>query len=168
VIISGDIARHGVAIMAVREGLGFETTITSDCAPLATPVRDLLRAGIDVHCLRDLTRGGLATALIEIAETANVIIRLNDTAIPVSAPVRGACELLGLDPLYIANEGRFAAFVPAAGAEEALAILKRHDEAAVIIGHVEAFVRNGEVRLDTIGGSRPLDMLSGEQLPRIC
>lgn len=168
VIISGDIARHGIAIMAAREGLGFETTITSDCAPLAAPVRDLLRAGIDIHCLRDLTRGGLATALIEIAETANVLIRLNDAAIPVSAPVRGACELLGLDPLYIANEGRFIAFTPATTAAETLAILRRHGEAAVIIGHVAAFARNGEVRLDTIGGSRPLDMLSGEQLPRIC
>ncbi len=168
VIVSGDIARHGIAVMAVREGLGFETVITSDCAPLAAAVLELLHAGIDIHCLRDLTRGGLATALIEIAQAGGVLIRLDDAAIPVSDQVRGACELLGLDPLYVANEGRFAAFVPAAAAGQTLAILQRHGEHPAMIGRVEGFMSSGEVRLDTIGGSRPMDMLMGEQLPRIC
>jgi hydrogenase expression/formation protein HypE len=168
VVLSGDIARHGIAIMAVREGLGFETPIISDCAPLAGAVAELLEAGIDVHCLRDLTRGGLATALIEIAETAGVTIRLADATIPVSDPVRGACEILGLDPLYVANEGRFVAFLPREEAPRALAILQRHDACATVIGHAEAVANHGEVCLETIGGSRVLDMLSGEQLPRIC
>lgn len=168
VLVSGDIARHGIAVMAAREDLGFEPAITSDCAPLAAAVRDLVQSGVDLHCLRDLTRGGLATALIEIAQAGHVCIRLDGSAIPVSDPVRGACELLGLDPLYIANEGRFAVFVPAAAAGETLSVLKRHGEAAAIIGHVEASTRYGEVHLDTIGGSQPLDMLTGDQLPRIC
>jgi hydrogenase expression/formation protein HypE len=154
--------------MAVRESLGFETTIVSDCAPLIGPVRALVAAGIPLHCLRDLTRGGLATALIEIAETAGLALRLEQQAIAVSDPVRGACEILGLDPLYVANEGRFVAFVPAARAEEAVSILRRYDAAAAIVGRVEQMHARGEVLLDTIGGSRPLDLLSGEQLPRIC
>jgi hydrogenase expression/formation protein HypE len=168
VIVSGDIARHGIAIMAVREGLGFETTIASDCAPLAAEVRELLRAGIEIHCLRDLTRGGLATALIEIAETAKVVIRLNDKAIPVAEPVRGACEILGLDPLYVANEGRFAVLLPAEFAGIATAILRRFNSQTAVIGHVETNARYGELRLATIGGDRVLDLLAGDQLPRIC
>lgn len=168
VIVSGDIARHGIAVMAVREGLGFETTITSDCAPLSAPVQALLRAGIEIHCLRDLTRGGLATALIEIAQVARLLVRLEDSAIPISDPVRGACELLGLDPLYVANEGRFVAFVPAAHSERALAALRHHGKDAAVIGQVRSSSSRGEVSLDTIGGTRPLDMLTGEQLPRIC
>ena len=107
-----------------------------------------------MHCLRDLTRGGLATALIEIAEAAGVAIRLDEAAIPVSEPVRGACEILGLDPLYVANEGRFVAFVPAAAADRSPRYSRRHGEAAIIIGRVEAFTKTGEVRLETIGGSR--------------
>jgi len=138
VILSGDIGRHGIAVMAIREALGFETAITSDCAALVTPVRELLLSGIDVHCLRDLTRGGLATALIEIAEAGNVIIRIEDSIIPVSRPVRGACEILGLDPLYVANEGRFVAFVPPDAAGWAVAILQRHDKDAAVIGYVAA------------------------------
>jgi hydrogenase expression/formation protein HypE len=169
VILSGDIGRHGIAVMAIREGLGFETTITSDCAALANPVRELMLSGIEVHCLRDLTRGGLATALIEIADAGKVVIRLEDSAIPVSNPVRGACEILGLDPLYVANEGRFVAFVPAEAADLTVAILQRHGKDAATIGHVEALAsRGGEVQLKTLGGSRSLDMLTGEQLPRIC
>jgi hydrogenase expression/formation protein HypE len=168
VILSGDIGRHGVAIMAVREGLGFETEIVSDCAPLIAPVRALMADGVTLHCLRDLTRGGLATALAEIAETAAVEIRLEAHAIPVSDPVRGACEILGLDPLYVANEGRFVAIVPAQAAEVALRSLRDFDSGAAIIGRVERHKQRGEVMLDTIGGLRPLDLLSGEQLPRIC
>ncbi|MDA8249336.1 MAG: hydrogenase expression/formation protein HypE [Rhodospirillales bacterium] len=168
VIVSGDIGRHGIAVMAVREALGFETTIASDCAPLWPPVRELLQSGLDIHCLRDLTRGGLATALIEIADTANVTIQLEETAIPVSDPVRGACEILGLDPLYVANEGRFVALVPAGAEGRTLAVLRRYGDGAAVIGRVEGSGTSGEVRLEAIGGSRPLDMLSGDQLPRIC
>jgi hydrogenase expression/formation protein HypE len=168
VILSGDIGRHGIAIMVAREGLGFETPIRSDCAPLAMPVRRLIEAGVELHCLRDLTRGGLATALIEIAESGNVDIQLDEAAIAVAEPVRGACEILGLDPLYVANEGRFVALVPAADAERTVAILCRCGEQAVVIGSVEAASGVATVNLGTIGGTRVLDMLTGEQLPRIC
>ncbi|KUY61029.1 MULTISPECIES: hydrogenase expression/formation protein HypE [unclassified Burkholderia] len=167
VIVSGDIGRHGIAVLAVREGLEFETEITSDCAPLADAVRSLIAAGIEIHCMRDLTRGGLATALIEIAEAANFLIELDESAIPVSDAVRGACEILGLDPLYVANEGRFIALVPTAHAELALACLRFFSRDAVIIGRADR-ARQSEVRLRTIGGARILDMHSGEQLPRIC
>ncbi len=166
VLLSGDIGRHGIAIMAAREGLGFEPPLASDTAPLAAAVRALIKARLELHCLRDLTRGGLATALIEIAETAGVAIRLDGDAIAVSDPVRGACELLGLDPLYVANEGRFAALVPEASASSALAVLRRFDTTAAVIGRVEA--GTGTVALGTLGGLRALDLLSGEQLPRIC
>ncbi|AOJ73406.1 MULTISPECIES: hydrogenase expression/formation protein HypE [Burkholderia] len=167
VIVCGDIGRHGIAVLAVREGLEFETAITSDCAPLADSVRSLIAAGIEIHCMRDLTRGGLATALIEIAEAANLLIELDETAIPISDAVRGACEILGLDPLYVANEGRFVALVPAAHTESALACLRCFSRDAAVIGRVER-ARQPDVRLHTIGGARNLDMLSGEQLPRIC
>lgn len=167
-ILSGDIGRHGIAILAARESLGFESEITSDCAPLASAVLGLLEAGVEPHCMRDLTRGGLATGLIEIAQAANVAIHLDEAAIPVSDAVRGACEILGLDPLYVANEGRFVVLVPADHASRAVAVMRRFDERAAVIGHVEAARRSSGVHLSTIGGSRELDMLSGEQLPRIC
>jgi hydrogenase expression/formation protein HypE len=154
--------------MAAREALGFETPVLSDCAPLAAAVARLIAAGIELHCLRDLTRGGLATALIEIAETAGMALRIEDAAIPISDPVRGACEILGLDPLYVANEGRFVAFVPAPDAERSLALLRAFDANAAAIGRVEPAGDPGTVAIDTIGGTRALDMLSGEQLPRIC
>jgi hydrogenase expression/formation protein HypE len=112
-LLNGDIGRHGIAIMAVREGLAFETAIESDTAPLADLVLALLDSGIDIHCMRDLTRGGLASALVEIAEAADLHIHIEERAIPVREDVRGACEILGFDPLYVANEGRFGCFVPA-------------------------------------------------------
>lgn len=170
VLLSGDIGRHGMAIMAVREGLEFETTIVSDCAAVTEPVQALLEAEIEVHCLRDLTRGGLATALVEIAEAARLHVHFDEVAIPILEEVRSACEILGLDPLYVANEGRFVCFVPSEQAEQSLAVLRKHLVAA------DAH-RIGEVRDDaaglvtvkgTLGTSRVLDMLSGEQLPRIC
>lgn len=170
IILSGDIGRHGIAIMAVREGLEFESAIASDCAPLAVPVLSMLAAHIDVHCLRDLTRGGLASALVEIAESSQLQIEIEETAIPVIEQVRGACEILGFDPLYVANEGRFVGFVPAADAELALRTLRRHSSTsqACVIGKV----KEGEPGLVTmrsaIGAFRIVDMLSGEQLPRIC
>ena len=170
VLLSGDVGRHGIAIMAAREGLAFETEILSDTAPLDGPVAALLAAGVDVHCLRDLTRGGLASAVIEIAEAANVAITLDERAIPVDGVVQGACEVLGLDPMYVANEGRFVAFVGARDSERALAVLRAHPGATgpCRIGTVQG-PRPRQVTLRTaIGASRIVEMFSGEQLPRIC
>jgi len=170
ILLSGDLGRHGVAIMAAREGLEFETSIESDCAPLHRMVLDLLEAGIELHCLRDLTRGGLASALNEISSTAGVSLIVQENAIRVPSQVRAACEMLGLDPLYVANEGRFVAFLPEHDAERALEILRKHEdgETAERIGSVQAGCA-GQVILDAkLGGLRVLDLLSGEQLPRIC
>ena len=169
VLISGDIGRHGIAVMSVREGLAFESTLESDCAPLAVTVARLIRADISLNCLRDPTRGGLATSLIEIATTTGLDMRITEAAIPVCDPVRGACEILGLDPLYVANEGRFIAIVPPADAPEALAILRAAPggEQAGLLG--VALAGEGRVILeDALGASRVLDLLTGEQLPRIC
>jgi hydrogenase expression/formation protein HypE len=169
VVLSGDIGRHGIAIMACREGLSFEATVESDCAPVAAPVLDLIRSGIEVHCLRDLTRGGLASALCEIATSSGLGISIDERAIAVGDEVKGACELLGFDPLYVANEGRFVAFVPAAEARRAVEVLRHHAEAsaATVIGSATA--SPGLVTMRTrIGASRVVDMMSGEQLPRIC
>lgn len=170
IILSGDVGRHGMAIMATREGLEFESTIESDCAPLVGPVHALLDAGLHIHCLRDLTRGGLATALVEIAETSGRSIAIAEGAIAVTDTVRGACEILGLDPLYVANEGRFICILPGAEADAALAILKRTSPGQVphVIGEVTAD-RTGRLTMrSVIGAERILDRLSGEQLPRIC
>jgi hydrogenase expression/formation protein HypE len=175
VLLSGDIGRHGMAIMALRDGLAFESTIESDCTALSPLVLALLNAGIEIHCLRDLTRGGLASALVEIAAVARVHIAIDENAIPVCEEVRGACELLGLEPLYVANEGRFVSFVPAAEAEHALAILRAHPLGAdachigSVIALQEGHLPTGLVTMRSqIGVSRVVDMLSGEQLPRIC
>ncbi len=170
VILSGDIGRHGMAVMAAREGLAFESTVRSDCAPVAAPVLDLLDAGVEVHCLRDLTRGGLASALIEIAQAASVHVHLDETAIPVREDVRGACEILGFDPLYVANEGRFVAFVPPAEAERALARMAAHAvcEGARVIGRVTDGPAGMATLRTPLGTTRVIDMMSGEQLPRIC
>lgn len=170
VLLSGDIGRHGLAIMATREGLTFESAIVSDCAPLAEPVRAMLAGGIEIHCLRDLTRGGLASGTVEIATTAGLQINLEERAIPLREDVRGACELLGYDPLYVANEGCFTVFLPERDAERALAILKAHEccREAARIGSVSRGY-DGIVTLTTaIGSRRIVAMLSGEQLPRIC
>ncbi|MBP1775593.1 MAG: hydrogenase expression/formation protein HypE, partial [candidate division NC10 bacterium] len=170
VLLSGDLGRHGMAIMAVREGLEFETTIESDCAPLAGLVADLISGGIQVHCLRDLTRGGLASALIEIAEAGGVQVHIREAAVPVAEEVRGACEILGFDPLYVANEGRFVCFTPEADAERALRILRSHPlgKEASIIGTVIQKAPALVTLESRIGATRIVDMLSGEQLPRIC
>ncbi len=170
VIVSGDIGRHGIAVMAAREGFGFETAIESDCAPLAAPVLALIEAGIAVHCLRDLTRGGLASAVVEIAETAELAIVLDEASIPVREEVAAACELLGLDPLHVANEGRFVAFVAPQDADRAVEILRRHAVAAnaAVIGEVREGPRGQVSCRGLFGVARAIDMLSGEQLPRIC
>jgi hydrogenase expression/formation protein HypE len=169
VVLSGDVGRHGIAVLSVRESLQFETTIESDCASLAIVVHDLFEAGVDVHCLRDLTRGGLASALNEIATDGGVCIEIEEAAVPVTIAVEGACELLGLDPLYVANEGRFVAFVAPEDAEAAVLSMRGHpvSEDAVVIGRVVD--GDGSVVLrGRLGGRRLLDLLSGEQLPRIC
>jgi hydrogenase expression/formation protein HypE len=170
VIISGDLGRHGIAILSVREGLEFESPILSDCANLWPAVEALLHAGIEIHCLRDLTRGGLATTLNEIAGDRNVCIKLEEALIPVDEVVEGACEILGLDPLYVANEGRFAVFVPEAQAAAALDVLKKVEvsQGSVRVGKVEESPGRTVVLESRIGGNRVVDMLSGEQLPRIC
>ena len=170
VIVSGDLGRHGIAIMSVREGLQFEGAPDSDCGSLAGLVAAMIDAGTDVHCLRDLTRGGLAAALNEIATAARVGIELLEDSIPVSEPVAGACELLGLDPLYVANEGRLAAFVPAQAADSVLRIMQSDPsggEAAVIGTVTDTHPGTVELR-GPLGGGRILDLLSGEQMPRIC
>jgi len=170
VILSGDIGRHGIAVMAAREGFGFETSIESDCAPLADSVLALIEAGIMPHCLRDLTRGGLASAAVEIAETAGCAIALDEASILVCEEVTAACELLGLDPLHVANEGRFVAFVAPEDAEPAVAILRRHPvtAAAAIVGEVRSGPQGQVSCRGPFGVARAIDMLSGEQLPRIC
>jgi hydrogenase expression/formation protein HypE len=170
VLVSGDLGRHGIAILSVREGLEFESPILSDCANVWPSVEALLKAGIEIHCLRDLTRGGLATTLNEIASDRNVCIKLEESLIPVNETVQGACEILGLDPLYVANEGRFAVFVPAAQADAALEVMKKVEvsEGAVRVGKVEENPARTVVLQSRIGGNRVVDMLSGEQLPRIC
>ncbi len=170
VIVSGDLGRHGMAIMAVREGLQFESQIESDSAPVHEVVLDVLKAGIEIHCLRDLTRGGLASALNEIAEAGRVKIAVEEKAIPVREDVHAACEMLGLDPLHVANEGRFVAFVAAKDTERTRQILRRHavSAEAAMIGQVVASAAPLVTLKSAIGASRILDMPSGEQLPRIC
>lgn len=170
VLVSGDLGAHGIAILSVREGLEFEGAVASDTAPLWEPVKALLEDGIEVHCLRDLTRGGLSSALNEIAGARGAGIAVEEAAVPLEDVVRGACELLGLDPLYVACEGRFAAFVPEAQAARTLEILHRYDvcRRAARIGSVTAEHPGVVVLRSAVGGRRVLDMLSGEQLPRIC
>jgi len=170
ILLSGDVGRHGMAVMSVRENLGFESDLCSDCAPLHQPALALIRSGLSVHCMRDLTRGGLATALNEIAQTAGLEMEIDQNSVPVCDAVRGACEILGLDPLYVANEGRFILILPQAQSDLALKILTSHTVAAgaVKIGHVQQG-RAGQVVMKTSAGARRiLDLLSGEQLPRIC
>lgn len=170
VLVSGDLGAHGIAVLSVREGLEFEAPITSDTAPLWEAVEALLAAEVEVHCLRDLTRGGLAAALNEIARACALTIRIEEAAIPVSEPVKGACEILGLDPLYVANEGRFVAFVPATDAGRALEALRAVpvSNGAVQIGTVLEDASGIVILRSRVGGQRVVDMLSGEQLPRIC
>jgi hydrogenase expression/formation protein HypE len=170
VLLSGDVGRHGIAVLSVREGLAFESPIESDCAPLAGMVGALVDAGVDVHCLRDATRGGLATVLNEIALDAGVSLEVDEAAIPVSEAVAAACEILGLDPLYVACEGRMVAFVAEADAARTLDLLRSHPSGgqSMRIGTVGSAAR-GVVALRTrVGTRRLLDLLSGEQLPRIC
>lgn len=168
VILSGDIGRHGIAIMAVREGLEFETTIESDSCPLHNLVLKLINSGIKIHCLRDITRGGLASILNEIALDSNLEITIQENSISVQEEVKGACEILGFDPLYIANEGRFVAFVAPDDAEKALKICQEENPFANMIGRVKKTNKGKVILENKVGLKRIIDMLSGEQLPRIC
>ena len=170
VIISGSIAVHGIAIMSVREGLEFETEIASDTAALNGLVGALLAACGDVHVLRDPTRGGVTSSVTEIAQSAGVGVVLNEASIPISEEVKGACEILGLDPLYVANEGKLIAIVPPHEAETALAAMRSHSlgKDSAIIGEITTDHPGFVVMKTRVGGTRVVDMLSGEQLPRIC
>ena len=170
IIMSGAMAVHGIAIMSVREGLEFESEIASDTAPLNGLVETILAASKDIHVLRDPTRGGITSALTEIAQAAKVGMLLNEDAIPISEDVKGACEILGLDPLYVANEGKLLAIIAAQDVDLVLSAMKSHPlgKQAAIIGAV-IDEHPGMVMMKTrVGGTRVVDMLSGEQLPRIC
>lgn len=171
ILLNGPIAEHGIAIMSIREGLSFETELRSDTASLWPLVECLLQScGPSIHVLRDATRGGIASVLNEIAQASHTGMVITESGIPVREDVRGACEILGLDPLYVANEGKFVAFVARDAAEQALAVMRAHplgNEACVLGEVVEA--HPGLVRLRTpLGGTRVVEMMSGEQLPRIC
>ncbi|MDX2370978.1 MAG: hydrogenase expression/formation protein HypE [Colwellia sp.] len=170
IIVSGTLGDHGVAIMSLRENLTFETTIESDSQSLETLVSDMIAHSPEINCMRDPTRGGLAATLNELAHQANVGIQLFENQIPIKEQVRSACEFLGLDPLYVANEGKLIAFCPPNKAQELLTVMKNHPQGkdAAIIGEVFAD-DNNFVQLETcFGGMRMVDWINGEQLPRIC
>lgn len=169
ILISGDLGRHGMAILAARQNLGLSTPLESDLAPLWPMVQTLFEHGIVPHCLRDLTRGGLASALHEIARDRGVNLSIEEEAIAIPEAVQGICELLGLDPLYVANEGRMVLFVPPHQADRTLALLRQVQPGAAIVGIVGDLGEQPWVTVRSgIGGERLLDLLSGEQLPRIC
>jgi hydrogenase expression/formation protein HypE len=170
IIISGDIGDHGIAVLSQREGLKFRTPVPSDCAPLNGLVADMLAVSPNIHCLRDPTRGGLATTLNDFAGQSKVGIRIEELKIPVNKAVLAACELLGLDPLYIANEGKLAAVVAAQDAEPVLAAMKRnrYGNKATVIGEVVKEHPGQVVMKTSLGASRIIDMPVGELLPRIC
>jgi hydrogenase expression/formation protein HypE len=170
IILSGSIGQHGIAILSAREGLEFETQIESDTAPLGELVGTMLGVCRDIHVLRDPTRGGVATTLNEIAAQAQVGLMITEDRIPVIQEVRGACEILGLDPLYVANEGKLLACVAAESCDAVLDAMVAHPlgKHAAVIGEVTADHPGMVMMKTTIGGTRVVDMLSGEQLPRIC
>jgi hydrogenase expression/formation protein HypE len=170
VLVSGTLGDHGVAIMSVREGIEFETVLESDSAPLADLTRVMLEACPGIRCMRDPTRGGLSSALNELAAASRVGVELREAAIPLRPEVRGACEMLGLDPLYVANEGKLIAVAPPAEADRLLEVMRRHPlgRNAALIGEVVAEHPGMVVMRSLVGGERVVTMLSGEQLPRIC
>ena len=170
VILSGTIGDHGIAVLSQRQGLSFGTKLESDCAPLGKMVAQMIKASRNIHCLRDPTRGGLATTLNELAKQSKVGIRMEETKIPVRDEVAGACEMLGLDPLYIANEGKLIAIVAKEDTDKVLAAVKRnkYGRNAVVIGEVIAEHPGRVVMKTVLGSSRIVDMLVGEPLPRIC
>jgi hydrogenase expression/formation protein HypE len=169
ILVNAQIAQHGIAILSKRQGLEFETTVTSDTRPLHFIVNKLMDAfGDDIHFLRDPTRGGIATVMNELAKQASVGIELHQNEIPIDEQVEGACEMLGLDPLYVANEGVFISIVSPAVADEVLEILRKESATAAIIGEVTENHSGQVIMQSKIGGRRVVNMLPGEQLPRIC
>ena len=170
IILSGTIGDHGIAIMSVREGLEFETTLESDTASLADLTRVMLDACPRIRCMRDPTRGGVSSALHEIAAASNVGMTLTETSIPVRAEVTGACEILGLDPLYVANEGKLLAVVPREEAESVVSVMRAHPlgARAAVIGEIVEQHPGMVVMRSRVGGERVVTMLAGEQMPRIC
>jgi hydrogenase expression/formation protein HypE len=170
VLVNGTIGDHGMAVMSVREGLEFETEIKSDTSPLNGLVEAMLEVTKEIHCLRDATRGGLAAALNELAKTSRAGIEIEETSIPVRTEVRSACEMLGLDPMYTANEGKLVAILPADKGEDILKAMKNHPlgQEAQIIGEVVDEHPGLVVAKTQIGGTRVVDLPAGELLPRIC
>jgi hydrogenase expression/formation protein HypE len=170
ILLSGPIGDHGIAVMSQREGLKFSVPVQSDCAPLNKLVSDMLKVSLKINCLRDPTRGGLATTLNELARQSGVGITIEEEKIPVHEGVRAACELLGFDPLYVANEGKLVAIVAADDAGKILTRMKKnkYGSDAVIIGEVTDEHRGKVIMKTRLGASRIVDMLSGELLPRIC
>jgi hydrogenase expression/formation protein HypE len=170
VIVNGPLGDHGIAILLARNELALSAEVRSDCQPLNALVATMLAACPDIHCLRDATRGGIATVLNEFAASSRVGIRLREASLPINEVVRGGCEILGLDPLYLANEGKLVAIVPGHCAQATLAAMRAHScgREAAIIGEVCAAPAGMVVLSTAIGGDRVVDMLVGEQLPRIC
>jgi hydrogenase expression/formation protein HypE len=170
VLINGALAEHGVAVMSRREGITFQTSLVSDCAPLWSLVKSILDTGAEIHAMRDLTRGGLSAALCEVASASGTGVRIQESALPIGREVRGACDLLGLDPLTIANEGKLVVFCRQADADRVLAAMKSHPlgRQAVVIGEVTEKPKGMVLLHTTIGGERIVDLPTGEDLPRIC
>ena len=166
VLLSGFLGEHHAAILSSR--MEIENSIQSDCAPLNSMVLKLLKEKIDIHCMRDVTRGGLATVLNEVAEKSGCCVELSEEALPISQEVKGFCDILGLDPLYMANEGKLIAVVPEEQAEKALKVMKsnRYGKNAAAIGRITE--GKGVIMTTTLRGTRIIDMLYGEGLPRIC
>jgi hydrogenase expression/formation protein HypE len=170
VVINGPIGEHGVAVMSQREGIAFQTNVVSDCAPLWPLVKAILDTGAEIHTMRDPTRGGVAAAVCDIARASNVGIRLREDALPIGREVRGACDLLGLDPLTIANEGKVLVFCRATDTANVLAAMWEHPlgKHSCVIGEVSEKPPGVALLRTTIGGERIIDMPTGEDLPRIC
>jgi hydrogenase expression/formation protein HypE len=170
ILVNGTLGDHGMAIMSVREGLSFETEIVSDSAPLHGLVSKMLETSKDIHCLRDATRGGFAAALNELAVASNVGIVFEETEVPVLPAVRSACEMLGLDPFYVANEGKLVAILPEENAEAVLESMREHPfgKDAALVGRVVEDHPGMVLAKTSIGGSRVVDLPAGELLPRIC
>jgi hydrogenase expression/formation protein HypE len=170
VLVSGTLGDHGIAVLSMREGIEFETVLESDTAPLAGLTQAMLQICPAIRCMRDPTRGGLASALNELAAASNVGVRLQEAAIPIRREVHAACEMLGLDPLYVANEGKLMAVVPPEDADAVLAAMRRHPLGcnAAEIGQIVDDHPGLVILKSVIGGQRVVSMLAGEQLPRIC
>ena len=170
IIINGHIGDHGAAIVDARGEMSLHNTIVSDCRPLNSLIQSMLQVCPLIHCLRDATRGGIATVLNEFAQTSNVCMRINESALPIREEVRGMCEILGLDPLYLANEGKLVAIVPAQSADIVLHTMRAHHAGthSAIIGEVTETPAATVILTTRFGGQRIVDMLVGEQLPRIC